>query len=70
MFKSHFLLGNSVEKLHFRKHSNKLTKIISLAKKLDLPTVLKIPKAIPKRNEKCFDPSFLLKKLTHPSLKF
>ena len=41
MFKSHFLLGNSVEKSYFCKYSNKLAKIMSLAKKLHLPTVLK-----------------------------
>ena len=70
MFKFHFLLGNFVEKSYFRKYSNKLTKIISLAKKLHLPTVLKKTKAIPPQKGKYFDPSFLLKRLTHPFLKF
>ena len=33
-FKSHFLLGNSVKKPYFGEYSNKLTKIVFLAKKL------------------------------------
>ena len=40
MFKSHFLLSNDGQKSFFRKYSNKLTKIIALAKNLYYFTVL------------------------------
>ena len=40
MFKSHFLLGNDGQKSFFHKYSNKLTKIIALAKTLYYSSVL------------------------------
>ena len=40
MFKSYFLLNNSVENLYFRKYCRKLTTVRSSVENYTLPTVL------------------------------
>ena len=68
MFKSHFLLGNSVEKSYFRKYSNKLTKIISLAKKLYFADSFKKTKNNPKKTLEILQ-SFLPTKINNSSFE-
>ena len=51
-FKSHFLLGNSVEKPYFGEYSNELTKIVFLAKKLYFANRFDKTKNDPKKHGK------------------